>query len=330
MRKYLTKDRVFLMIGLLVLILGLTSCSGDADKYLIPIQSFKNETGILKILVWPIAWLMYQIGRIFPSGNYAWGLLFTTIIIRTLAWPIYAKSNDMSLKMAVAQPEIAKVQAKYANRQDPQSKQRMQQELMAVYKKHKINFLGCFTPLLQMPIFMAMYNVVSRIRYSSYTPAAEGSETIYALFSLDNTNFLGIKDCLSYGVTTSGGPTAGQGLSAGLWSAPFFVGIILSILVGGTMWLLNYLAQRKPRYQKNTYTHNNNGNQQQNQMGSTMKIMNYFMILMMVLASLSNNGLALYWVIGNVYSIGQNFLNRYLNEKKYYKLKQQNSVDNLI
>ena len=54
------------------------------------------------------------------------------------------------------------------------------------------------------------------------------------------------------------------------------------------------------------------------------------MILMMVLASLSNNGLALYWVIGNVYSIGQNFLNRYLNEKKYYKLKQQNSVDNLI
>ena len=39
----------------------------------------------------------------------------------------------------------------------------MQQELMAVYKKHKISMWGCFTPFLQMPIFMAMYNVVQRI-----------------------------------------------------------------------------------------------------------------------------------------------------------------------
>lgn len=333
MRKYLTKERVFVIVGLIVLMLGLTSCSGDANKYLKPIQSFGDETGILKILVWPIAWLMYQIGRIFPSGQYAWGLLFTTIIIRTLAWPIYAKSNDMSLKMAVAQPEIQKVQAKYANRQDPQSKQRMQQELMTIYKKHKINFLGCLTPILQMPIFIAMYNVVSRIRYTSFTPMdANGvatGETIFAKFALSNTNFLGIKDCLSYGVYTSGGG-GNMGNQAATWSGAFWVGIILSIIVGGSMWLLNFLAQRKPKYQKNTYQHNANANQQQNQMGSTMKFMSYFMIVMMVLASLGNNGLALYWVIGNLYSIAQNFINRYLNEKKYYKLKKEHSIDNLI
>ena len=39
MRKYLTKDRVFVIVGLLVLVLGLTSCSGDANKYLMPILS---------------------------------------------------------------------------------------------------------------------------------------------------------------------------------------------------------------------------------------------------------------------------------------------------
>ena len=51
---------------------------------------------------------------------------------------------------------------------------------------------------------------------------------------------------------------------------------------------------------------------------------------MMVTAALSNNGLALYWVFGNIYSIIQGFINRYLNEKKYYKMKQEDSVDNLI
>ena len=143
------------------------------------------------------------------------------------------------------------------------------------------------------------------------------------------TNFLGIKDCLSFGVYTSGGG-GNMGTQAATWSAPFWVGIILAAIVGGSMWLLNFLAQRKPRYQKNTYQYNQNNNQQQNQMGSTMKVMNYFMIVMMVLASLGNNGLALYWVIGNLYSIGQNFINRYLNEKKYYRLKKEHSIDNLI
>ena len=118
-----------------------------------------------------------------------------------------------------------------------------------------------------------------------------------------------------------------EGTTAPLWSASFFVGIILSIIVGATMWLLNHFAQKKPSYAKNTHTHNN---QQANQMTSSIKFMNYFMIFMMVFAALSNNGLALYWVFGNIYSIIQGFINRHLNEKKYYKMKQENSVDNLI
>ena len=118
------------------------------------------------------------------------------------------------------------------------------------------------------------------------------------------------------------------GDAAPAWSASFIVGILLAIIVGGTLWLLNHFAQKKPSYMKNTYTHNNN--QQANQMNSTMKFMNYFMIFMMVTAALSNNGLALYWVFGNIYSIIQGFINRHLNEKKYYKMKKENTIDNLI
>ena len=313
MKKYLTKEKVMLIIGLCVLIFGLTSCN-DTSHNNLPLDDFDMNEGILTLLVWPIGWIMHLIGSIFPegSGQFALGLFFTTIIVRTIAWPIYAKTNDMSLKMAVAQPEINRLQEKYANRKDPQAQQRMQQEMMAIYKKHKISFTGCFAPFIQMPIFMAMYNVVTRISIAG------------GALSLTDASLFGITGCLSVGVT---GGNGNEGAAVG--SPAFIVGIILAALVGVTMWLLNHFAQKKPSYQKNTYQHNSN-NQQANQMASTMKFMNVFMIVMMVMASLSNNGLALYWVFGNIYSIIQGFINRYLNEKKYYKMKQENTVDNLI
>lgn len=321
MRKYLTKHKLVLLIAVcLVLVVALTGCSGKADNYTKPFNEWSEESVIWgKFFLWPIAWVMHFIGSLFKTGTFAWGLLFTTIIVRSIAWPIYAKSNDMSLKMQVAQPEIERLQQKYANRKDPQSQQRQQQEMMAIYKKHKINPLGCLMPFLQMPIFMAMYTVVRRIPYGTITKVAEdGTETIInAKLALTDSSFLGIADCLSKGVY--GGTD-----NAALWSAPFWVGIVLALIVGGTMWLLNHISQKQPAYVKKKP----NQNQQGNQMASTMKIMNYMMIFMMVFMSLSNNGLALYWVIGNVYSIGQTLLNRKLNEKKFYKM--QNEIDVLI
>ena len=322
MKKYLTKERVFLVIGLLIVVLGLTGCTTDQSTLKNGFGPYADEDFFGWILVWPIAWVMNFIGRAITTnagGSFIFGLFFTTIIVRTLAWPIYAKTNDMSLKMTVAQPEMNRIQQKYEHRKDPQSQQRMQQEMMAVYKKYKINFLGCFAPFIQMPIFMAMYNVVNRITVSTHV---KGETTTDSLLYLGDTSLFGIQNCLSVGVF---GDNAAE-----LWSPAFFVGIGLSALVGGTMLLLNHLSQKKPSYAKNTQQHNNNGNQQANQMANTMKFMNYFMVVMMVVASLNNNGLALYWVFGNLYSIAQNFINRHLNEKKYYKMKKENTVDNLI
>ena len=314
MRKYLSRERVLLIFTVCIRVLSLVSCR-SAEAYTKPLNEWNQEEFFGMILTWPMAWVMHLIGSAFPSGQFAWGILFTTIIVRTIAWPIYAKSNDMSLKMAVAQPDIQRVQMKYANRKDPQSQQRMQQEMMAVYKKHKINFLGCLMPFVQMPIFMAMYEVVRRI-----TVAPEGSPM--PKLALTDAAFLGIENCLNVGVFESTDSKA-----AALWSGPFWVGIALAAIVGGTMWLLNYFAQKKPSYQKKTSTHNQ---QPANDMAKSMKMMQYFMIVMMVVAALSNNGLALYWVVGNIYSIGQGFVNRYLNEKKYYKMQKENTIDNLI
>ncbi|MFA7055623.1 MAG: YidC/Oxa1 family membrane protein insertase, partial [Acholeplasmataceae bacterium] len=77
------------------------------------------------IFVIPISYIMAFFGGLM-GNSFALGILFTTIVVRTLAWPIYAKSNDMSLKMNLAQPDMQRVQMKYATRKDPASQQQMQ------------------------------------------------------------------------------------------------------------------------------------------------------------------------------------------------------------
>lgn len=241
------------------------------------------------ILVIPVAFIMSVFSGFFWN-NFALGILFTTIVVRTLAWPIYAKSNDLSIKMNLAQPDMQRVQAKYATRKDPQSQQMQQMEMMQVYKKHGINFFGCLLPFLQMPIFIAMFNVVRRI-------SVEGG--MYAS-TVTNTSLFGID------------------LSRG---QDGIIGMILAGIVGGTMFLLQKISMKKPTYAKNTAKHNPNPQAEQTE--KTMKFVMYFMVFMMAFYSYQNNALAVYWIFGNIYSLGQTMINRKVNEKKHEALKQK-------
>ena len=65
----------------------------------------------------------------------------------------YAKSYVQMQKMKELKPEIDAIQKKYGN-----DKQRLQAEMMNVYKRHNMNPLGgCFPMLLQMPLYFALY-----------------------------------------------------------------------------------------------------------------------------------------------------------------------------
>lgn len=251
--------------------------------------SNKDATFFDWILVIPVAFLMNFFASLF-GNNFAVGILLTTIVVRTLAWPIYAKSNDMSIKMNLAQPDMARVQSKYATRKDPQSQQMMQMEMMQIYKKHGINVFGCLMPFLQMPIFIAMYGVVRRITLAGGMYVS----------GVTNTNFLGIN--LANG---------NDGI----------IGMVLAGIVGGTMFLLQQISMKKPAYAKNTGRQNLNPQAQQTE--KTMKYVSYFMVIMMAFASYSSNALALYWIFGNIYSLGQTLVNRKLNEQKHEKLRQK-------
>lgn len=246
------------------------------------------------ILVIPVAFLTQLFGGLF-GNSFALGILFTTLIVRTLAWPIYAKSNDLSLKMNLAQPEMQRVQGKYATRKDPQSQQQMQMEMMGVYKKYGINAFGCLLPFLQMPIFIAMYSVVRRITIPGGMYAEQVSNTMFFGIDLANTN---------------------DGITA----------IVLAAIVGATMFGLQRLAMTKPSYAKNVV----NPNPQAQQSQQTMKYVSYFMVIMMMFISYQSNALAIYWIFGNLYSLTQTVINRKLSEKKHLKLKEKELLGGLI
>ena len=80
---------------------------------------------------------------------------------------------------------------------------------------------------------------------------------------------------------------------------------------------MTYLSSKKLSYQKNIPNPNSD------QMAKQMRFMNMFMVIMMVFMSFGSNSLALYWLIGNLYSIFQQQINRRLSEKKYYKMKDR-------
>ncbi len=294
-----SRKKILSLLVVVTLLFVLTSCGGNITS---PITT-STKSFFDWVLVIPIAWIMQFFSGI-TGNNFGFGIIITTIIIRTIAWPIYAKSNDLSLKMSLAQPEINRLQAKYAGRQDKESQQKMSMEMQQIYKKFNINVLGCLMPFIQMPIFIAVYQVVQRI-------SLEGGNWAH---KVANNNFLGID------LTKAGNLKFFMPGETGDWK-----GWLLAFIVAGTNIALNFLALRKPSYQKQTASHGYQSNEAA-QSQKMMKYMQIFMVVMMFGISLNSNSLALYWVIGNTYSIGQNLVNRKLSEKKFHKMQNQDLV----
>lgn len=313
-----------MLVLCLVLLLTLTGCRTSAQTwYAKPYTTYANEWVDLwnggkgfwqtlwgwpiNILSYPIALLCHAIGS--GLGNsYFWGIFFTTLIVRTLAWPIYAKTNGYSVKMQQMQPEMTRLQKKYENRKDPRSQQQMQQEMQKLYKKYKINPLGCIAPmLLQFPIFMSMYEVVQRINATSVT-------TVNGAISYVSTGKLALLNTKIFGffeMNTSF-------FEGGAWDKVF--GACIAAAFIGLQILQQKLSSRPMKYQK--IHPNDKKNQNQNQMKMMMIVMN----VMFGFMALSNTTLGIYWLIGAIYQIFQSELGRKINERKFKKMQDRPDV----
>ena len=117
--------------------------------------------GFLSVIVVPLHTTLKGIyGYV---GNYGWSIILLTVAVNILIFPLRHKSVVSMRKMQELQPEMKAIQARYGNLKatDP-GKQKMNQEVMELYRKHGANpASGCLPMLATMPILFAFYRLLS-------------------------------------------------------------------------------------------------------------------------------------------------------------------------
>ncbi|WP_457552098.1 membrane protein insertase YidC [Desulfobacula sp.] len=110
--------------------------------------------GFFNIIAKPLLIIMDTIYKVIP--NYGVAIILLTIFIKLLFWPLGTKSYKSMNEMKKVQPLMTELREKYKD-----DKQRMNKEVMGLYKTYKVNpASGCLPMLVQMPIFFALYRML--------------------------------------------------------------------------------------------------------------------------------------------------------------------------
>jgi len=209
------------------------------------------EKPIFKLL----NWLFEQV------GNFGVAIILLTIIIRGLMFPIAQKQFASMAAMRAVQPKMKALQERYKD-----DKQKLQTEMMELYRKEKVNPLaGCLPMFLQIPVFFALYKVLLLAIEMRHQPFALWIKDLSAPDPLTPVNLFGLLP----------------------FDPPSMIAIgVLPIILGVTMWLQFKLnpAPMDPVQQQ------------------VFSIMPW--VLMFVMAPFAA-GLQLYWAMSNVLTIAQ-------------------------
>ena len=150
-------------------------------------------------------------------GNFGVAILLVTVLIKGLFFPLANKSYASMAKMKAVQPQMAALKARY-----PDDKAKQQQELMALYKKEKINPLaGCLPIAIQIPVFFSLYKVLFVTIEMRHAPFFGW---IHDLSAPDPTNLFTLFGLIPFDPTVL--PVIGPFLHLGAWA----------IIMGITMW----------------------------------------------------------------------------------------------
>lgn len=226
--------------------------------------------------------------------NYGVAIVFLTVAIRIVLLPLAVKQARMMETSRKQQESLKKIQPelKRLREKHKDDKQKLYEESKKLQDEHGVNPLaglaGCLPTLLQLPILFAMYRVVAGCSKFSRTTAVcppklvlfpKGS-AIRAAFLHHHVNFLGMN------LTRSA--TQVQRADGLLHALPYF---LLLLLMAGSTWYSQKQATKVTAVDP--------------QMQQTQKILAFMPVMFLFLFLNSPSGLALYWVVTNIWTIGQ-------------------------
>jgi len=207
------------------------------------------------------------------THNYGIAIILMTVLIRVILYPLMQKQMVSMREMQKIQPLMKAIQDKYKN-----DKERLNKELMALYKEHKVNPMsGCLPLLIQMPILILLFQVLR-----------EFNTKIYAVYN-GNPGFLWLKD-LSLPDQLIQLP------GSGIFGIQYLG--IMPFLIGGSM----YIQQKMTSSPGGTGKGGGSSEQTQKMMTIMMPLMIGFMSFTLP------SGLTLYWFTSTLLGIGQQYL----------------------
>ena len=194
-------------------------------------------------------------------GNYGLAIIAVTICIRLAFFPLANFSFRSMAKMKVLQPEMARLKELHKN-----DKMKLQQEMMALYKKEKVNPMsGCLPILVQIPVFFALYKVLFVTIEMRQMPFYGW---IQDLSERDPTSLFNLFGLLPYDVPSF--------LIIGIWPC----------LMGISMWVQQKLNPAPPD-------------------PIQAKIFMFFPLFLTVILAPFPAGLVIYWTVNNVLTMAQ-------------------------
>jgi YidC/Oxa1 family membrane protein insertase len=112
------------------------------------------DYGIFTVIAKPLFWVLNKIHSI--VGNWGWSIILLTILIKLLFFKLTEKQYNSMARMRKLQPRIKTLKERHK-----ENKQKFNEEMMALYKKEKVNPMGgCLPMLVQIPVFIALYWVL--------------------------------------------------------------------------------------------------------------------------------------------------------------------------
>ncbi len=247
---------------------------GNPDEGAAPIPGFDwaIDWGNFSFLTRPFFAMLHWFGQTFAGWgiifNFGLAILASTVVIKTLLFPLVFQSFKAMAKMRGLQPKMKEIQERYAA-----DKQRQQQEIMKLYQTEKINPVsGCVPILLQIPVFYALYKVLTVTIEMRHEPFAGW---ISDLSARDPTSIFNLFGLLPFDVSTF----LGGALLIGAWA----------ILYGVSMWALQALSPPPADPVQ-------------------AQIFRFLPILFTVMFAAFPAGLVIYWTWSNTLSILQQYV----------------------
>ncbi|MGH8602476.1 MAG: membrane protein insertase YidC, partial [Gammaproteobacteria bacterium] len=123
-------------------------------EHIAPNLELTADYGPLWFIAKPLFWLLDKLHLYL--GNWGWAIVFITLIVKAVFYRLSAASYRSIANMKRLQPRLLALKERYGD-----DRGKMNQAMMELYKKEKINPLGgCFPVLVQIPVWIALYWVL--------------------------------------------------------------------------------------------------------------------------------------------------------------------------